>query len=145
MILYASRKFEDLHPYVAKLARAFVIECEAQGRQVLITSTFRSTDSIRTHDAHIARKSGIKPTNAKSHEYFHAYRVAFDFVPIYQGKCQWDDVQFFYDCGKIAEQMGLEWGGRWDEPDLDYEHCQFTDGLTLIDFKAGKTLPALYE
>lgn len=136
-ILYASRRFEDLHPEVAKLARAFVIECEAQSIPVLITSTFRSADSIAAHDAFVIHRTG-KNHHVPDYEYLHAYRVAFDFVPILHGKCQWNDMPAFYACGKIAEEMGLDWGGRFNEPDP--EHCQFTNGLSVSDFKKATLL-----
>jgi len=45
----------------------------------------------------------------------------------------------FTKCGEIAESVGLEWAGRWTKF-KEMAHCQYTGGLTLADFQAGKTL-----
>jgi peptidoglycan LD-endopeptidase CwlK len=69
----------------------------------------------------------------------HNYRVAFDFVPIVKGKANWSDPGLFEMCGSIAESCGLEWAGRWKRF-KELAHCQFTGGMTISDFKKGKTL-----
>ena len=70
---------------------------------------------------------------------FHNYKVAFDFVPIVHGKPAWNDIYLFITCGKVAEACGLEWAGRW-KTFKEYGHCQYTNGLTIADFKEGKHL-----
>jgi peptidoglycan L-alanyl-D-glutamate endopeptidase CwlK len=134
-----SRKIEDLHPKVADLCRAFVAKCAAAGIDVLITSTYRDRESQAALYAKGRTAPGPKVTNAKPGQSWHNWRVAFDFVPIEHGKAQWDDAAAFRRCGAIAESIGLEWAGRWKSfPEM--AHCQFTGGLTLADFQAGKTL-----
>ena len=34
-------------------------------------------------------------------------------------------------CGKIGEELGLEWGGRWTSPQ-DKPHLQLKTGRTLV-------------
>lgn len=135
-----SRKLIDLHPRVAKLCNMFVAECASQGIDILITSTYRDAESQDALYAQGRTMPGKKVTNAKAGQSWHNWRCAFDFVPIVNGKPAWDDVGLFRRCGAIAEGVGLEWAGRWTKfPEM--AHCQYTGGLTLADFQAGKRLP----
>ena len=134
-----SRKIEDLHPRVASLCQTFIQKCAEEGIDVLITSTYRDAES---QDALYAQgrtlKGGIV-TNAKAGQSWHNYRLAFDFVPIVDGKPRWNDLKKFTRCGEIAESVGLEWAGRW-KSFKELAHCQYTGGHTLAYFQSGKTL-----
>ena len=134
-----SRKPEDLHPAVEKLARAFVGKCAAAGVDVLITSTYRDHESQAALFAQGRTTPGKIVTNARPGQSWHNWRCAFDFVPLVNGKAQWNDAATFDRCGLIAESVGLEWAGRWKRF-RELAHCQYTGGLTLADFQAGKTL-----
>lgn len=136
-----SRKIEDLHPHVAKLCKEFVAKCDEAGIDVLITSTYRDHASQAAIYAQGRTAPGKKVTNAKPGQSWHNWRVAFDFVPIVNGKAQWNDLKTFEKCGLIAESLGLEWAGRWTRF-REMAHCQYTGGLTLKDFQAGKTFLA---
>jgi peptidoglycan L-alanyl-D-glutamate endopeptidase CwlK len=134
-----SRKITDLHPIVAEKCKQFIDLCKKAKIDVLITSTYRDNESQSALYAIGRTKPGKKVTNAKAGQSFHNFRVAFDFVPIVNGKAAWNDFVLFKTCGEIAESVGLEWAGRWKKfPEL--AHCQFTNGLTLKDFQAGKHL-----
>jgi peptidoglycan L-alanyl-D-glutamate endopeptidase CwlK len=134
-----SRKLSDLHPKVAELAKLFLANCLAEGIDVIITSTYRDAESQDALYAQGRTTPGNKVTNAKAGQSFHNYRVAFDFVPLIHGKAAWNDANLFARCGKIAESCGLEWAGRW-KTFKELAHCQYTGGLKLSDFKAGKHL-----
>ncbi len=136
-----SRNIEDLHPKVAGMCRAFIKNCADAGIDVLITSTYRDKESQAALYAKGRTAAGPKVTNARPGQSWHNWRVAFDFVPIENGKAQWDDTRAFQRCGEIAESIGLEWAGRW-KSFKELAHCQFTGGLTLADFQAGKNLSA---
>jgi peptidoglycan L-alanyl-D-glutamate endopeptidase CwlK len=134
-----SRNLNDLHPKVETMARAFIAKCDAEDIDILITSTYRDAESQNALYAQGRTKPGKKVTNAKAGQSFHNFRVAFDFVPLVHGKPAWNDAALFRRCGLIAESVGLEWAGRWTKfPEM--AHCQHTGGLTLADFRAGKTL-----
>lgn len=133
-----SRDLKDLHPKVAALAQQFIARCKAKGIDILITSTYRDSESQNALYAQGRTKPGRVVTNAKAGESWHNWRCAFDFVPITNGKAQWEDTATFERCGKIAESLGLEWAGRWTRF-RELAHCQYTGGLTLADFQAGKT------
>lgn len=134
-----SRDLLELHPAVRLKAEAFMRRCGAQGIDVLITSTYRDHASQDALYAQGRSKPGKKVTNARGGQSYHNWRVAFDFVPIVHGKAVWNDTALFTRCGEIAEFVGLEWAGRWTRF-KERAHCQYTGGLTLADFQAGKQL-----
>jgi peptidoglycan L-alanyl-D-glutamate endopeptidase CwlK len=134
-----SRNINDLHSKVTAMASEFINRCKAEGIDVLITSTYRDAASQNELYAQGRTKPGKKVTNAKAGQSYHNWRVAFDFVPIVNGKAQWNDAKLFTKCGEIAESVGLEWAGRWTKF-KEMAHCQYTGGLKLADFQAGKTI-----
>lgn len=136
----SSRDINDLHPKVAKLCRAFIEKCKVENIDVIITSTYRTMDEQAALWAQGRTKPGAKVTSARPGQSYHQYRCAFDFVPIENGKCQWNDTQAFIKCGKIAESLGLEWAGRWNGKMHEMVHCQYTGGLTLADLQNGKKI-----
>jgi peptidoglycan L-alanyl-D-glutamate endopeptidase CwlK len=116
---------------------AFIAACKSAGIDVIITSTYRD---IESQDALYAQGRAIEGkivTKARGGESMHNYRVAFDFVPTVQGKPVWDDNKLWQQCGDIGRACGLEWGGGWGFQDKP--HMQSTGGLTLADFKLGKS------
>lgn len=134
-----SRKLEDLAPPVRKKVEMFIAACEAAGIDILITSTYRDHEAQDELYKKGRTIPGNKVTNAKGGQSFHNWRVAFDFVPLENGKPDWNDIELFTRCGEIAERCGLEWAGRWTKF-KEYAHCQYTGGLTLADFQNGRTL-----
>lgn len=134
-----SRKLEDLNPKVRVLCEKFIEKCKSQNIDVLITSTYRDGASQDALYAQGRTTAGKIVTNARAGQSYHNWRVAFDFVPLVHGKAQWSDVATFTKCGEIAESVGLEWAGRWKKF-KELAHCQYTGGLKLADFQAGKTI-----
>jgi peptidoglycan L-alanyl-D-glutamate endopeptidase CwlK len=134
-----SRDLHYLHPIVRTKCEQFISECKKQGIIILITSTYRDIESQNALYAQGRTTAGKKVTNAKGGQSFHNYRVAFDFVPLVNGKAVWNDKELFNKCGEIGESLGLEWAGRW-KSFKELAHFQLTNGLTLKDFRAGKTL-----
>lgn len=135
--MITSRDLKDLLPVVADKARAFIAACEVRGIDVLITSTYRDNEAQDALYAQGRTRSGAIVTNAKAGQSWHNHRCAFDFVPLINGKAQWDDLATFKKCGEIAESCGLDWAGRW-RSFKEYAHCQHTGGLTLADLQSGK-------
>ena len=135
-----SRSLSDLNPKVAAMCSEFINRCKAKGIDVIITSTYRDAESQTALYNQGRTTPGKIVTNAKAGQSFHNWRVAFDFVPIVNGKCQWDDKNLISTCGNIAEELNLEWAGRWSGKFKELLHCQYTNGLSLQDFQKGKTL-----
>lgn len=134
-----SRNLSDLNPKVKTLCEQFIASCAKQNIDILITSTYRDIESQNALYAQGRTAPGNKVTNAKGGQSFHNYHVAFDFVPIVNGKAQWNDMALFTKCGEIAESLGLEWAGRWTKF-KEMAHCQYTNGLTLQDLQQGKSI-----
>jgi len=126
-----------LLPKVEKLCGVFIEKCRLNGISVIITQTYRT---IQEQDALYAQgrtKKGRIVTNARGGQSFHNFRVAFDFVILEKGKPDWNvRNKKWQQAGKIAQSIGLEWGGAWRDF-VDLPHCQFTAGHTLRDFQKG--------
>ena len=137
-----SRKIDDLNPKVADVCRKFMAACEAQGIDVIITSTYRDAESQNALYAQGRTKPGRIVTNAKAGQSWHNWKCAIDVVPLRNGKPVWGtmgkDLELWNKVGAIGESVGLEWAGRWKRF-REFPHFQLTGGLTLADFQAGKT------
>ena len=129
-----SRKISDLHPFVQDLCNKHVKACKDHGVELLITSTYRDKAS---QDALYAQHP--KVTNAKGGQSFHNFRVAYDVVPVKNGKAIWNDDLLWAKVGELGKAFGLEWGGDFKSI-KDMPHFQYTGGLTLADFNSGKLL-----
>lgn len=139
-----SRNIDDLHPRVAEMCQRFMSRCAGEGIDLLITSTYRDNESQAALYAQGRTKPGRRVTNAKPGQSYHNYRVAFDVVPLRNGKPVWGasgaDGELWQHLGRIGKAVGLEWAGDWQRF-KEYPHFQYTGGLKLADFQAGKTLP----
>lgn len=133
-----SRDLNDLHPKVKERVEQWLKSCKKEGIDVLVTSTYRDAASQNALYAQGRTKPGKVVTNAKAGDSFHNWRCAVDFVPIVNGKAAWSDTALFTKCGELAEKHGLEWAGRWKRF-RELAHVQYTAGLTLADFKEGKS------
>ena len=129
-----SRDISELNQDVARKAGWFIKKCREAGVDVIITSTYRDIESQNALYAQGRTTPGKKVTNARGAQSFHNWRVAFDFVPIVNGKAQWNDTATFVRCGEIAESCGLEWAGRWVKF-REMAHCQDTGGRSIKDFQ----------
>ena len=138
-----SRKLEDLHPKVRKMAEAHLKACDDAGIDVLVTSTYRDIESQNALYAQGRTKPGKKVTNAKGGQSFHNYRIAYDIVPLRNGKPVWStsgvDGKIWQLAGNLGKAQGLEWAGDW-KTFKEYPHFQFTDGHSLSYFQNGGQL-----
>ena len=137
-----SRRIEDLAPAVQQRAKALVNAAKDAGIDLLITSTYRSNEEQAALYAQGRTKPGAIVTNARPGESYHNWRCAFDVVPLRNGKPVWGttgpDGDLWRKIGEMGEAVELEWAGRWTGKLREMAHFQYTGGLTLADFKAGK-------
>jgi len=144
--MISSRDLNDLHPAVAVRARAFIAACAAEGIDLLVTSTFRDRESQDALYAQGRARPGPKVTNARGGQSFHQYRVALDVVPLRAGKPVWGtsgaDGALWRRIGAIGKAHGLDWAGEWTTF-REFPHFQYTGGLSLAEFEAGRTLQEL--
>ena len=137
-----SRDIKELHPTVRTMALDLQMRCRALGVDLLITSTYRDYESQDALYAQGRTAPGHIVTNAKGGFSFHNFRVAFDVVPLRNGKPVWDTTgengKLWQEIGELGEKCGLEWAGRWTGKLRESAHFQWTNGLTLHDLQAGK-------
>lgn len=138
-----SRNLNDLHPKVKPMVEEFIQKCADNGIDLLVTSTYRDHESQNALYAQGRTTPGKKVTNARGGQSWHNWRVAVDIVPMRNGKPVWGttgpDGELWNKVGEIGESVGLEWAGRW-KTFKEFAHFQYTGGLSLADFQAGKTL-----
>ena len=134
-----SRSLDELLPPVKQRAEAFIAAAKAKGVDLLITSTYRDHESQNALYAQGRTTPGKIVTNAKAGQSFHNHRCAFDVVPLVNGKAIWNDKALWMRIGEIGESCGLEWAGRWSRM-REQAHFQYTNGLTIAQLQAGKTL-----
>lgn len=94
------------------------------GFKILITSTFRSFE-----EQHKLFTQVPQVTKADAGYSYHNYGLAFDFVPMINGKPDWENLENFKKVGEIGKKLGLEWGGDW-ENFVDMPHFQY-----VLDYK----------
>ena len=137
-----SRSLDDLLPPVRSRAQAFLAACKQEGIDILVTSTYRDLESQAALYAQGRTAPGKRVTNAKPGQSYHNWRVAFDVVPLRDGKAVWNttgaDGKLWERIGQLGEAAGLEWAGRW-KTFHEYAHFQYTGGLSLAQLAAGKT------
>lgn len=151
----ASRQLDDLDPHVKGLAVQHLVKAAERGLQVLVYCTYRPPEEQarlfwrgRTRDqverrarrleragchglAELLRsvgpQAGPKVTYAGPGESYHQYRVAYDCVPIVNGKAVWstsgDGERMWQTLGQTGQQCGLEWAGTWSRF-REYPHFQ---------------------
>jgi peptidoglycan LD-endopeptidase CwlK len=136
-----SRSIDDLLPTVAAQAREHIARCHALGIDLLVTSTFRDSESQNVLYAQGRTVKGAIVTNARGGQSSHQYRIAYDVVALRNGKPVWgtfgEDGKLWQSIGKIGKECGLEWAGEW-KTFKEFPHFQNLGGLTLADLQAGK-------
>lgn len=142
----ASRSLGDLANVVQARAVAFIDECKACGLDVLIYCTLRSSEEQNRLYACGRTAPGRIVTNARGGASAHnpdssGKAWAFDAVPLFCGKPQWDDADLLYKMGHCGEAVGLEWAGRWGGKLRENVH--FQNARDLIS--PGNLLPTNVE
>ena len=132
-----SRSLDDLLPQVRERVEKMIAGCEAEGIELLITSTYRDNFSQAALYAQGRSTPGRIVTNARAGQSFHNYRCAVDVLPLLHGKPVWDSKNSIWqDVGRIGKAAGLEWAGDWKRF-KEYPHFQYTGGLTLAQLQLG--------
>lgn len=142
-----SRSLEDLIPPARDRARMHIARCEMEipGLKMIVSMTYRSAET--QHELYQIGRRGIAGekivTNADAGDSYHQYRCAYDVFPMLQGKPILsqpigDEVSdpLWQQIGKIGEEYGLEWAGRWKH-NTEGPHFQYTGGMTLASLKDG--------
>ena len=135
-----SRNIGDLAHTVRIRVEDFLLVCQKQNIDLLITSTYRDIESQDALYAQGRTAPGKIVTNAKGGQSFHNFRCAIDVVPLVNGKPIWDgNDPIWAKLGALGKDIGLDWAGEW-KTFIELAHFQYTGGLTIDDLKAGKTI-----
>ena len=140
--MISSRSLGTLDPAVRIKAEAHVAACAKVGIDLLIYCTYRDFECQDALYAQGRTAPGKVVTNARAGESFHNWRCAYDCVPLLNGKPAWGDTELYLAVGKLGEQQGLTWAGRWTGKLRETAHFQYSAGLSLADLRLGKTIPS---
>lgn len=123
MMIDTSRKSEDLHPQLQEAWEYLRDKWESEypsGPKVGLSCTYRGPI-----DQQAAYSTGT--SRLKFGQSLHNYKPAFAFdVYFYRGKTADWSFKWFEKFAVFAEEIGLEWGGRWDGL-VDGPHFQFKE------------------
>ena len=138
-----SRDIEYLATPARVRVKEFLSKADAEGIDLLVTSTYRDDEAQAALYAQGRTTKGRIVTNARPGESWHNWRCAVDVVPMRYGKPVWStsgpDAKLWNRIGAIGESCGLEWAGRWTTF-REYAHFQYTGGLTIAQLQAGETI-----
>lgn len=131
-----SRNLDDLALPAKQRAEAFIAAAKAKGIDLLVTSTYRDSESQDALYAQGRSTPGNIVTRAKAGQSWHNHRCALDVVPLVNGKAIWDDQAMWKQVGEIGKSCGLEWAGDW-KTFKEFPHFQYTGGLTIAQLQQG--------
>ena len=113
-------------------AREWLLKCLDAGINVKIITGLRTYQEQVALYAQGRTAPGPKVTNAPAGYSWHNFGVGWDFVVFdADGEPQWES-PLMEKCGRIAESLGLEWGGHWTGFQ-DTPHIQLKTGCTLAE------------
>jgi peptidoglycan L-alanyl-D-glutamate endopeptidase CwlK len=136
----SDRNIDDLHPAIRDKCRDHVQACKDAGIDLLITCTYRSPEEQTALYAQGRTAPGPIVTRAKAGQSMHQYRLAYDCVPIVNGKALWNGKDpIWAKVGELGKAQGLEWGNDWASF-KECPHFQLTGGHPLAFFVGGGSL-----
>lgn len=128
----SEKNIATLAPLAQAKAREWLAKCLAQGINVKVICGTRTYDEQAALYAQGRTKPGPKVTNSPPGHSWHNFGVAWDFVVFdAHGEPLWES-PLMERCGRIAESMGLEWGGSWSGF-KDTPHIQLRVDCTLAE------------
>jgi peptidoglycan L-alanyl-D-glutamate endopeptidase CwlK len=127
----SEKNLATLEPQTAKLAREHLRRLSALGLTFKITSGTRTFAEQARLYAQGRTAKGPKVTNARPGSSWHNFGTAYD-LTLFSGKNPVWESKHYDTAGRIGEELGLEWGGRWTRL-VDRPHFQRPLGLTLAE------------
>ena len=115
-----SRSLDELHPIVREKVECFLDECDAQGIDILVTSTYRDFESQDALYAQGRTKPGAIVTNMdgvkKKSKHNYSPSLAIDIAP---WPIDWKDIERFKELAEVVKKaadtvgVAIQWGGDW--------------------------------
>ena len=135
--LRSEKNIATLTPYAQRKAREWLRKCREAGINVKIICGTRTYEEQADLYAKGRTAPGKKVTNARPGYSWHNFGVAWDFVVFdANGQPLWDS-PLMDRCGRIGEELGLEWGGSW-KSFKDTPHLQLKLGISLTEARQRK-------
>ncbi len=116
-ITTACRDINELTPAAQQACKLFLERCAEKGLKVRITETYRSQERQNYLYEQGRTRPGNKVTWTKNSR--HTSRRAWDICQNVKGK-EYADSGFFKECGQIAKELGITWGGTWKQADTPH-------------------------
>lgn len=112
------RDISELTEQAQKACNLFMDKCKAKGLNVLITETYRSQARQNYLYEQGRSREGKIVTWTKNSR--HTSRRAWDVCKNAKGQ-EYSDSNFFKQCGDVAAELGITWGGTWkSSPDTPH-------------------------
>jgi len=128
----SDKNLATLAPHAQRKAREWLRKCLEAGINVKIICGTRTYAEQAALYAKGRTEPGPKVTNARPGYSWHNFGVAWDFVVFDdRGQPLWDS-PLMDRCGRIGEELGLEWGGSWKRF-VDKPHLQLKVGISLAE------------
>jgi peptidoglycan L-alanyl-D-glutamate endopeptidase CwlK len=128
----SEKNIATLVPNAQRKAREWLRKCREAGINVKIICGTRTYEEQATLYAKGRTESGKKVTNARPGYSWHNFGVAWDYVVFDEGGQPLWDSPLMERCGRIGEEIGLEWGGSWKQF-VDKAHLQIDMGISLAE------------
>lgn len=112
----ACRDIKQLNPLAQQACNLFLAECKKQGANIFITETYRSQARQNwLYEQGRTRKGQVVTWTRNSN---HTGRMAWDIAVSPPSKLY--DRNIITKAGRIADKLGIEWGGNWKTPDMPH-------------------------
>lgn len=109
-VTVACRDLNQLSEKAKQACELFLKTCEESGLNVLVTETYRS----QARQDYLYEQGRSRPGKVVTwtHSSRHTSRRAWDICKNVKGQ-EYSDANFFKQCGAIAKDLGITWGGTW--------------------------------
>src|ERR1043166_9008344 len=138
-----SRSLDNLTPEVKELCQKFLQGCSEIGHPMLVVQTFRSFEEQEALYAKGRFRPGPVVTHARAGYSWHNFRRAFDVCFLRGTDITWNGP--WADIAQIGREIGLTWGGDWDQGKQDRPHFEYHPGLTLEMVRAQSMIPKVKD
>lgn len=111
------RSLSGLTEQAQRACNLFLDKCKAKGLNVLITETYRSQE--RQEWLYQQGRSRPGKVITWTHNSRHTSGRAWDICQNIKGH-EYDNPNFFKQCGQVAKELDITWGGTWKEQDTPH-------------------------
>lgn len=126
----------ELHPLVKEQAELLLQLCKSNGLNVKIIETYRTQDRQDYLYAQGRTRPGNIVTWTRNSN--HTSRKAFDLI---QNKIGDEyNHSFLVKVGKLAKEVGLDWGGDWQQQDMPHFENQKLNPIPQINIPKEQTV-----